>query len=186
MNQWAGRFGDRYIQRNKQLSNFEYHNTDRLEVTQSFFNDIPRDASILELGCNIGNIIKILKNMGFTDVYGIDVNEKAIKLVRRANPQYKFEQSSIASYSPNRTFDLVYTSGVLIHQNPLFLPHIVEIMEELSSKWIFGFEYYAPKFEKIDYPIPCYKGPYETLFHGRPERIEYHGGHVYYLYNSVG
>ncbi len=183
MNQWAGRFGDRYIERNKQLSNFQYHNTNRLEVTKSFFEDIPRDASILELGCNVGSIVRILASMGFTDVTGIDVNMKAINIISRAHPQYKFSCISIEDYRPDRSFDLVYTSGVLIHMLPKDLPHIVEIMEQLSNKWIFGFEYYAPKFEKIDYPTPCYKGPYETLFHGTVERIEHHGKHIYYLFS---
>ena len=122
--------------------------------------------------------------MGFTDVTGIDMNEKAIEIISKAHPQYKFEWSSIASYEPHRTFDLVYTSDVLIHQNPIFLPAIVERMEELSNKWIFGFEYYAPKFEKLDYGVPLYKGPYQTLFHGKCERIEHHGNHIYYLYSK--
>ena len=185
MNQWAGRFGDRYIERNKQLSNFQYHNTNRLEVTKSFFEDIPRDASILELGCNVGSIIRILASMGFTDVYGLDINAKAIEIIRRKYPNYIFKCESIEDFEPVSNFDLIFTSGVLIHMLPKHLPEIVEKMERLSKKWIFGFEYYAPKFEKIDYPTPCYKGPYETLFHGKVERIEHHGSHIYYLYKKV-
>ncbi len=46
---WAAQFGDQYIERNIELTNFKYKNTDRLNVTRSFFADIPRDASILEL-----------------------------------------------------------------------------------------------------------------------------------------
>ncbi len=181
---WAGQFGNEYIERNRKLTNWKYNNTDRLEVTKSFFNDIPRDASILELGCNVGSIIRILDSMGFTDVTGIDMNEKAIKIISKAHPNYKFEHISIQEYNPHVQFDLVYTSGVLIHQNPnKYLRRIIKKMERLSNKWIFGFEYYAPKFEKIDYPTPCYKGPFETLFHGTPERIEHHGKHIYYLFS---
>ena len=182
---WSGQFGNEYIERNRKLTNFQYNNTNRLEVTKSFFQDIPRDASILELGCNVGSIIRILDGMGFTNVTGIDVNQKAINIIARKHYNYKFECTSIEDYEPGRTFDLVYTSGVLIHQDPRLLDVIVQKMERLSSKWIFGFEYYAPQFEKIDYPVPCYKGPYETLFHGKAERIEHHGSHIYYLYNSV-
>ncbi len=180
---WAGQFGDQYIERNLELTNFKYKDTDRLNVTKSFFADIPRDASILELGCNVGSIIRILDSMGFTNVTGIDVNSKAIEIISKAHPHYKFINCSIEDYIPYVRHDLVYTSGVLIHQNPTDLPAITEKMERWSKKWIFGFEYYTPKFERIDYGVPLYKGPYETLFHGKLERVEHHGGHVYYLFS---
>ena len=180
---WSGQFGNEYIERNRKLTNFQYNNTDRLEVTKSFFADIPRDASILELGCNVGNIIRILDSMGFYDVTGIDVNKKAIEIISKAHPYYYFINTSIEDFKIGRFYDLVYTSGVLIHQNPATIGKIIQKMEVLSKKWIFGFEDYAPKFEKIDYGMPYYKGPFETLFHGTPERIEHHGNHIYYLFS---
>ena len=121
--------------------------------------------------------------MGFTEVYGLDVNPKAIEIIRKAHPNYIFKCESIEEFEPVGRFDLVYTSGVLIHQDPKDLPKIVKKMERLSNKWIFGFEDYAPKFEKIDYGMPYYKGPFETLFHSTPLRIEHHGNHIYYLFS---
>jgi len=187
---WAGEFGDKYIDRNQELSNFQYGDTDRLTITKSFFDKIPRDASILEIGCNIGSIIRILESMGFTDVTGIDINEKAIKIISKAHPQYKFIHTSIENYEPHRTFDMVYTSGVLIHMTPEQLPRVVEKMERLSRKWIFGFEYYAEgrEFKIMGYAVPCYQGDFASLFKGRCVRTERHTArweHVYYLIKRV-
>ena len=53
---WSGEFGDRYTKRNPKLSDFHY--TDgktRLELTKDFLDKLPRDITILELGCNRGH-----------------------------------------------------------------------------------------------------------------------------------
>jgi len=200
---WAGEFGNEYVERNLEFHDVQYTgpNTgyNRLTITKSFFEDMPRDASILELGCNVGSIIWILNDMGFTDVTGIDINKKAIKMVNDRYPHYRFFHSSIEDFPISKKYDMVFTSGVLIHINPTNIMPVIEKIKSLSSKWIFGFEYYSEEFEDISYYRKVSKGNlnwtgnYAKLFNMKPERLELYEVrkavrakiHCYYLINSL-
>ena len=184
---WNGKEGDGYIKRNQDLTNFQYH-TDRLSITQSFFKDIPRDASILEIGCNTGNIITILRDMGFTDITGIDINAKAISIIEKKFPQYTFIHSAIEDFPPTKKYDLVYTSGVLIHIHPNNIARTINKIKTLSRKWIFGFEYYSEITMAQNYHgIQSWSGNYGDMFGRKPSRMEIHKtkdeAHCFYLFS---
>ena len=192
---WGGEEGDKYTKRNPQLTNFEYINGDRLKITQDIFNNIPRDSSILELGCNTGNIIRILHDMGFTDITGLDINKNAIKIISKEFPEYKFIHSSIEDYKPDAKFDMVYTSGFLIHIHPDNLKPIIDKIKSISRKYIFGFEYYSEEFEDISYHKKvesdqlCWTGNYAKLINMKIKRMDIYktkqggraGTHCFYL-----
>jgi len=116
---WSRDFGDRYTKRNPKLSDFHYiDGKTRLELTKDFLDKLPRDISILELGCNRGNATRIIHDMGFTNVTGIDINMSAIEIVSKKFPEYMFIHRSIEDFPIVQQFDLVLTSGVLIHIHP--------------------------------------------------------------------
>ena len=48
-------------------------------------------------------------------------------------------------------FDLVFTSGVLIHIAPKNLTKAIKEIIRVSNKYIFGFEYFSEKCEEIEY-----------------------------------
>ena len=48
-------------------------------------------------------------------------------------------------------FDLVFTSGVLIHIAPSDLPRALDEIKRCARTWIWGFEYYAPETTEITY-----------------------------------
>ena len=41
-----------------------------------------KNLKILELGCNVGINLEILKKMGFNNLYGLEINNKAIEIAR--------------------------------------------------------------------------------------------------------
>ena len=43
------------------------------------------------------------------------------------------------------SFDLVFTSGLLIHIAPRDLPLAMKEIHRCAKRWIWGFEYYAPQ-----------------------------------------
>lgn len=43
--------------------------------------DVPRDGAILDLGCGAGQMLRLLKNSGFTQTYGVDVSAEQVQLV---------------------------------------------------------------------------------------------------------
>lgn len=185
---WEGDLGNDYIYRNTELTNFQYTDGNRKSIVEDFFKDILRDTSILELGCNTGNMIRILKDMGFTDITGLDINEEAIDTISKEFPQYSFIHSSIESLQIQRKYDLVYTSGVLVHIHPDNLDRIIRKIKLLSRKYIFGLEYYNETLTEEPYHDTVFwNGPYASMFGLEPKRIQIHKTkdekyrHIYYL-----
>jgi pseudaminic acid biosynthesis-associated methylase len=130
------------------------------DVFKKIFSNIDKNAKILELGCNVGLKLSILQKLGFTNLTGVEINEKAFKIAKKNYPNIKFHNSSIEEFNSNgEQFDLVYTSGVLIHINPKALPEIIKKIISLSKEYIFDSEYYSDKLVEVNY-----RGHEETLW----------------------
>ena len=54
----------------------------RSELNDRFLADIPKDARILEVGCNRGGQLLLLREMGFRNVFGIEIQHYALTEVR--------------------------------------------------------------------------------------------------------
>jgi len=80
---------------------------------------LPKDASILELGCGAGRNLDALKKAGFTNLAGIEINKNALELGRNT-----FDLSGIKltcsaiedAHIPE--VDCIYTHGVYMHLPP--------------------------------------------------------------------
>ena len=84
-NFWLGSFGDEYIQRTGSLEKlnsiyFNLTGTSLSKIFENFFSDFDKDMTILELGCNVGIKLEILKNMGFSNLTGLEMNPKALDI----------------------------------------------------------------------------------------------------------
>jgi len=155
-NTWKGEFGDLYVERNKTVEQVNSAFDELMGITletllSTFFNDLSRHFHILEIGCNIGLNLSILKNMGFENLYGVEINEKAINIAKQQNPDITFFHSSIEKFETDQKFDLVFTAGVLIHVNPESLLGVIQKINSLSNKFIFGFENFSNNLTKLDY-----------------------------------
>ena len=83
---WAGPNGDKYTKRNDTLTDVQYFEGKKLTIIKDFLSEIPRDASILEIGCNQRLITGYLKDLGFTDIHGIDINQGLLLGYQRGRP----------------------------------------------------------------------------------------------------
>jgi len=193
---WRGKFGEVYLERNKTFDevNKRYKNQTGITVEQiflNFFEDIDRDLKIIELGCNVGLNLSFLQKMGFRNLYGLELNQKACEIAARNNPSISFIHSGIEEYDPkDEKFDLVFTAGVLIHINPNSLNSIIKKIVNLSNKYIFGFEYFSNDVVAIDYrnhkgvmwkqnfPL-LYKKLFPSLKTIKEEKIPYKEGNLY-------
>jgi pseudaminic acid biosynthesis-associated methylase len=155
---WTGTFGREYTDRNDhtpaQLDDF-YQNTygkTRTELNQRFLEDVPKNARILEVGCNAGTQLLLLKEMGFTDLSGVEVQEYALQRAQARLGNARILQASALSIPfGDRQFELVFTSGVLIHIAPNDLPTVMSEIHRCSKSWVWGMEYYAPQMNEIVY-----------------------------------
>ena len=119
---------------------------------KTFFQDIDKQSKILELGCNVGIKLSILKKLGFTNLHGVEINKKALEIARSRNSDIAFTLSNIEDFeSKDEEYDVVYTSGVLIHINPKNLDSVINKIICLTKKYIFGLEYFSENFMEIKY-----------------------------------
>lgn len=155
---WSTSFGDEYTLRNvcsvddMNASCKRLYGLTRSEINELFIGDIDRDSLVLEVGCNIGNQLHCLKLMGFNNLFGVDVNKKAIDIgcVRYPNINFRCCSGSKLPF-PDGYFDLVFTSGVLIHVHPDCLLDVMNEMFRVSKSFIFGFEYFSKRLKSSVY-----------------------------------
>ncbi|MGC2184753.1 MAG: pseudaminic acid biosynthesis-associated methylase [Terriglobales bacterium] len=158
LEQWRGEFGRAYTDRNSLTptaldalyrKNF---GVARSELNQRFLANVPRDARILEVGCNEGNQLCALREMGFRRLYGVEIQEYAL---RRAQQRLESAQFALATAFeipyPDGFFDLVFTSGVLIHISPADLPRALREVHRCAGGFIWGHEYYSPQPMEVTY-----------------------------------
>ena len=158
MLQWAGDFGKEYTDRNacslEELDSIYQKNygITRTEMTARFIGNFDRNLRILEVGSNDGNKLLCLQNMGFKNLYGIELQSYAVELSKRKTRGINIIQGSAFDIPfKDDFFDLVFTSGVLIHIAPEDINGVLDEIYRCTSKYIWGFEYYSDTHTSISY-----------------------------------
>jgi pseudaminic acid biosynthesis-associated methylase len=143
---WSGEFGDAYVERNRVAGN----------AREPFWQKVLAEydvQTVLEVGCNIGaNLRWIAALRPRQQVYGVDINLKALNELRRTLLDVN------AMWSPGRElpfrdrwFDLVFTMGVLIHQPESTLPLVMAEIVRCSRRYILCGEYFAEQTTEVPY-----------------------------------
>ncbi len=155
---WTEEFGRQYTDRNSlTLLDLDAlyrknYGMGRSALNREFLAHIPSDSSMLEVGCNSGNQLLLLREMGYSDLHGIEVQPYALERARsRLEGVDLAEASAFKIPYPDRRFDLVFTSGVLIHIAPEDLPKAADEIYRCTSKYIWGLEYYSPHLTEVNY-----------------------------------
>lgn len=155
---WTGTFGREYTDRNRyepaELDAFyqKMYGVTRTELNSRFLQDVPREARILEVGCNMGNQLLLLQQMGFRNLHGIEIQDYALEHARQRVPTADLLQgSTLAIPYADCGFDLIFTSGVLIHIAPADLANALAEIHRCAKTWIWGLEYFAPAMTEINY-----------------------------------
>lgn len=101
-----------YLIENKEHRNIQ----SSLEYFLKF--NIPKNAKILDVGCNCGSLIYNIYRKGYKNVQGIDINKEAIKIGKR---EYKLLEKKLKIYDgykipfKNESFDVVLMFDVIEH-----------------------------------------------------------------------
>lgn len=155
---WFGKFGKEYTDRNNldidQLNELYVKNygVTREQMNIDFVAHFNKGSKILEVGTNSGNQLLLLQKMGFTNLYGIEINEYAVELARKRLSGINIIQGTAFDIPfKDNFFDVVFTSGVLIHISTSDREKIIEEMYRCSNRYIWGFEYYSQTTEEIKY-----------------------------------
>ena len=155
---WKDEFGKEYTDRNALTldeMNEMYRNNfgiSREDLNNLFIAKINRNIKILEVGSNIGNQLLLLQKMGFKNLYGIEINDYAVELSKQRTNNINIIQGSAFDIPfKNEYFDLVFTSGVLIHIAPHDINLVLNEIYRCTKEYIWGFEYYEEKYTEIIY-----------------------------------
>lgn len=142
---WQGDFGSQYTKRNR----VEWEKRvpfwrQILEATQA--------RSVLDVGCNAGWNLRAIRSIDKTVwTVGVDLNRDAVGEARTAELDARVMPASRIGLNFHEGFDLVCTSGVLIHVAP---EHLAETMENIiaaSKRWVLAVEYEAEEETQVEY-----------------------------------
>jgi pseudaminic acid biosynthesis-associated methylase len=158
MEVWKGEFGREYSDRNTfdvdtvdEVYRKDYGLT-RTAINQEFLGGISKDASFLEVGCNTGNQLLLLQRLGFANLSGLELQPYALEIARSRTRDISLAQgSALALPHGDASFDVVFTSRVLIHVAPNDLPRVMDEIHRCARTYIWGLEYYAPDVTEVNY-----------------------------------
>jgi pseudaminic acid biosynthesis-associated methylase len=156
--QWSSEFGKEYTDRNPHTVEMmdEHYKKQfgltRTELNIMFLDNFDRSIKILEVGSNVGTQLQGLQMMGFKNLYGIELQPYAVEVSKQNTKNINLIQGSAFDIPfKDSFFDLVYTSGVLIHINPDDVNIVIQEISRCTCKYIWGFEYYSDKYSEIPY-----------------------------------
>jgi SAM-dependent methyltransferase len=138
-----------------------------------------KNVSILDVGCGTGNLLKILKDKGFTNLHGIDVSRQFVNEARKntllkeiicndflSNKfERKFkvivccdflEHTPYANQAIKKIHSLCARDGIVIIQGPNLLPAI-GVNSSINKKWVLTkkiIDYYFNKELRLSYTTP--------------------------------
>jgi pseudaminic acid biosynthesis-associated methylase len=155
---WSGDFGREYVGRNffnpAELDQLYLgrSSVSRSELNERFIGGFDRNIRILEVGANVGNQLRALAGMGFRNLYGIELNAYAVEQAKSLTQGINLIQGSAFDIPyKDGWFDLVFTSGVLIHLSPGDLPTALAEIHRCSARHIWGYESWAPELTDVNY-----------------------------------
>ena len=172
---WTSNFGKEYNSRNNyktiddhSASYIDYYGKTKDELNNEILSFLPKNLKILEIGSNVGYQLASLKKFGFKDLFGIEIQRecvddaknlwKGIDIVYGSGFDIPFKDNF---------FDLVFTNNVLIHISPNDISIVLSEMYRVTSKYIYGFEYFSEEYESVDYRNNkdlLWKTDFEKLF----------------------
>jgi pseudaminic acid biosynthesis-associated methylase len=158
MEKWCGTFGKEYTDRNaltlEELESLyqKSFGVSRTQMNLEFIGNLEHSINILEVGSNIGNQLLCLQKMGFKSLYGIELQEYAVELSKARTKHINIIQGSAFDIPyKDSFFDLVFTSGLLIHIAPSDIKLIITEIYRCTKKFIWGFEYFANNYTQVEY-----------------------------------
>ncbi|XBQ16433.1 MAG: pseudaminic acid biosynthesis-associated methylase [Oceanicaulis sp.] len=150
---WRGAFGDAYTDRCAVSADAV---RGRLGVWAEMFKVMAGapPASVLEVGCNEGINLHALSALTGARLAAVEPNAAARERVKASGVAAAgdiVDGSAQALPFEDGAFDLVFTTGVLIHIHPDDLGAAVDEICRVSRRWVVCGEYFSPRPEALEY-----------------------------------
>lgn len=107
----------------------KYFNRFYFKVFQKFNS---KDINILEVGCNRGYLLKVIKNNGYDNLVGIDLSRDDLELAKRMGLTCELLKSDAFEFlSKNKSrFDIIIIKAVLEHIPKDKIEELVKLMQK--------------------------------------------------------
>jgi pseudaminic acid biosynthesis-associated methylase len=169
---WAGDFGDAYVKRNRV-------DWKKRSAFWRMILSATNARSVLEVGCNAGwNLLAMRDEDPTLKLRGVDLNCDALVEACNAHLDAREVGASEVGTLWRGQFDLVLTSGVLIHVAPEHLPTTMISIANASREWVVAVEYHATNETEVPYrgqPERLWKRDYGQLYREMGMKIEVEG-----------
>ncbi len=159
---WTGEFGHEYIKRNlAEQTNLRSRFFLWSEILRTIQPALPK--SILEVGCNVGINLRVLKMLTDAELYAVEPFLEALEVCVKDKVIEDHNAFNTSAYDmsmlDDRKVEMVFTSGVLIHIPPNDLKKATDNIVRIANKYIVCVEYFSDKEEEIQY-----RGYQDVLF----------------------
>lgn len=132
----------------------------RSGVTASMLKDVPKTATILEVGCSVGNQLTLLDKMGFKNLLGVEINPYAAGYAAGRGFGVKVGTARDTKF-PTQCADVTMTCAVMSHILRAHLDDCLRELARMSRKWVWMTEYCGTRDEKEDF---CWCDDYAAKF----------------------
>jgi SAM-dependent methyltransferase len=99
-----------------------------------FLNGVPREASVVELGCGSGEMLELLSDAGFTNVLGVDLSEEQVTAARAAGYQVELGDALSFLSSRQEAADVIIGIDFLEHLTKDEIAMLMPVMAESMSQ----------------------------------------------------
>lgn len=150
---WRSDFGDAYLSRNAPSIEMIRSRTNMWSRILAPIAQRP-PVSILEVGANVGNNLRALRNLTAATLHALEPFDTARAQLLHDGivPAERIVQGAAESIAaPDGAYDLVFTSGVLIHIAPANLPAACREIYRTARRYVVCVEYFSQKPEEIAY-----------------------------------
>lgn len=143
---WRGAQGEAYAKRSEPPQGGYYQ-----DIWTVVLDAAIGCSNALELGCNQGGQLRAIHALNpEIQLTGLEINDFAAAAARKLG-YAEIIQGSILDFAPERQWDLVYTAGVLIHFDPVYLPDAYELIDKAAREYVFFYENYSETPININY-----------------------------------
>src|SRR3989339_1912388 len=98
-NFWLSNFGKKYTERNiagpKELDKIyiDRYGLSRSAMNDQFLKNLALE-DILEVGCNVGDMLNLLQTQGYNNLFGIEIQEYAVERAKQLTKNINIIQGS--------------------------------------------------------------------------------------------
>ena len=100
--------------------------------------------SVIEFGANIGLNLRAIRHLlPSASLSALEINETAVEALRIIEGLDVYH-GPLLEFTPQQTWDVAFTMGVLIHVNPERLRDAYDLLYKSSKHYVCIIEYYNP------------------------------------------